>query len=80
MGTAELLIILALALIVIGPRKLPELARSLGKGLGEFKRATREFREPLYRSDTAEAPGTPSGEPAPAEPEQPAATSTQHPD
>ncbi len=36
----ELLIVLALALIVLGPDKLPDLARSLGKGLGELKRAT----------------------------------------
>lgn len=50
MGATEMLVILALALIVIGPRKLPELARGLGKGLAEFKRATRELQEPLdYR-------------------------------
>jgi Tat protein translocase TatB subunit len=36
----ELLIVLALALIILGPDKLPDLARSLGKGLGELKRAT----------------------------------------
>lgn len=46
-GMPELLVILALALIVIGPRKLPELARALGKGLAEFKRATRELHETL---------------------------------
>ena len=38
-GMTELLVILAIALIVIGPKKLPELARSLGKGLAEFRRA-----------------------------------------
>jgi len=47
MGMTELLVILALALIVFGPRKLPELARALGKGLAEFKRATRDLHEPL---------------------------------
>jgi TatA/E family protein of Tat protein translocase len=46
-GMPELLMILALALIILGPRKLPELARGLGKGLAEFKRATRELQEPL---------------------------------
>jgi len=44
-GPTELLLILALALIVLGPRRLPELARALGKGLAEFKRATRDFHD-----------------------------------
>ncbi|MDY0261663.1 twin-arginine translocase TatA/TatE family subunit [Syntrophotalea acetylenica] len=44
-GPTELLLILALALIILGPRRLPELARGLGKGLAEFKRATRELHE-----------------------------------
>lgn len=44
-GPTELLLILGLALIVLGPRRLPELARALGKGLAEFKRATREFHD-----------------------------------
>jgi sec-independent protein translocase protein TatA len=43
-GMPELIIILVLALIVIGPQKLPDLARSLGKGLAEFKRASNDFR------------------------------------
>lgn len=44
-GPTELLLILGLALIILGPRRLPELARALGKGLAEFKRATREFHD-----------------------------------
>ncbi len=44
-GMPELIVILVIALIVIGPQKLPELARSLGKGLAEFKRATDDFRQ-----------------------------------
>ena len=43
-GMTELLIILAVGLLVIGPKKLPELARSLGKGLAEFRRASTEMR------------------------------------
>jgi len=43
-GMPELLIILVLALIVIGPQKLPDMARSLGKGLAEFKKASNDFR------------------------------------
>ena len=44
-GMPELLLILALALIVLGPKKLPELARALGKGMAEFRRATDELRD-----------------------------------
>lgn len=40
----EIAIILAIALIVLGPSKLPELARSLGKGLREFRKATEDFK------------------------------------
>jgi len=43
-GMPELVIILVIALVVIGPQKLPEMARSLGKGLAEFKRASNDFR------------------------------------
>ncbi len=44
-GMPELLLILAIALIVLGPKKLPELARALGKGMAEFRRATDELKE-----------------------------------
>jgi Tat protein translocase TatB subunit len=43
-GMPELLLILALALIVIGPKKLPDIAKALGRGLAEFKRATDEMK------------------------------------
>jgi TatA/E family protein of Tat protein translocase len=46
-GMPELLIIFVIALIIFGPRKLPELGRSLGKSLGEFKRASNELRNTL---------------------------------
>ncbi|MBS3887446.1 MAG: twin-arginine translocase TatA/TatE family subunit [Firmicutes bacterium] len=44
-GPQELLLILALVLIIFGPRKLPEIGRSLGRGLKEFKQAALELRE-----------------------------------
>jgi TatA/E family protein of Tat protein translocase len=46
-GPTELIIVLVIALIVIGPSKLPDLARALGKGMAEFKKATREIKESL---------------------------------
>ena len=46
-GMPELIIIFVIALIVFGPRKLPELGRSLGKSLAEFKRASNELRSTL---------------------------------
>ena len=47
LGMPELVVIFVIALIVFGPRKLPELGRSLGKGLAEFKRATNELQSSL---------------------------------
>jgi len=41
----DLLVILAIALIVFGPKKLPELAKTIGKALGEFKKTTEEIKE-----------------------------------
>ena len=46
-GIPELIVILTIALIVFGPRKLPELGRSLGRSLNEFKRASNELRHTL---------------------------------
>jgi len=46
-GMPEMLIILVIALIIFGPRKLPELGRSLGKSLAEFKRASNELKNTL---------------------------------
>ncbi len=48
-GMPEMLMILAIALIVIGPKKLPDLARSIGRALGEFKRATSDIKESIQR-------------------------------
>jgi sec-independent protein translocase protein TatA len=47
LGVPELIIIFIVALVVFGPRKLPELGRSLGKSLSEFKRASNELRNTL---------------------------------
>ena len=61
-GMPELLLILGLALIVLGPKKLPELAKTLGKGLAEFRRATEdlkdEFRKMEHEVEDASAAAT----------------------
>ena len=51
-GFPELLLIMAVALIVVGPSKLPDLARALGRGYAEFRRATEELKETLEQDDT----------------------------
>jgi Tat protein translocase TatB subunit len=51
-GFPELLLIMAIALIVVGPSKLPDLARALGRGYAEFKRATNELKETFDQDET----------------------------
>lgn len=66
-GMPEMIVILVIALIVIGPHKLPELAKSLGKGLAEFKKASEGFqrsvREEATKSDEKEKEATASTPP-----------------
>ncbi len=50
-GMPEMILILAVALIVIGPKKLPDLAKSLGRALGEFRKATRELKDSIDIDD-----------------------------
>ena len=51
-GLWEILLVLAVALIVFGPAKLPELGRSIGNGLREFRKATRELKDSVSLEDT----------------------------
>lgn len=44
MGMTEMIIIGAIALIVVGPKKMPDLARAIGRGITEFRKATNEFK------------------------------------
>ena len=75
-GMPELIVIFVIALIIFGPRKLPELGKSLGKSLGEFKRASNDLRHTLEEEirveDVKPAPaeGSKSAE-APAQPDKP---------
>ena len=83
LGMQELIIIFIIALLIFGPRKLPELGRSLGKSLGEFKRASNELRNTLEEEvrveeqkerDVAQRPAEPT--PGPRAVETPAAEAT----
>jgi sec-independent protein translocase protein TatB len=51
-GVPELLVILVVALIVLGPKRLPEVAKTLGKGLAEFRRATSDLTDELRGAQT----------------------------
>ena len=51
-GLWEILLILAVALIVFGPAKLPELGRSIGNGLREFRKATSELKDKISLEDS----------------------------
>lgn len=53
-GMPELIVIMVIALIVIGPQKLPELAKSLGKGLAEFKKASEDFQRNMQEETRRE--------------------------
>jgi len=53
-GTSELILIGLIALIIFGPRKLPEIAKKIGKTMNEFKRAGQEFRTTWEREVTLE--------------------------
>ena len=50
-GMPELLLILAVALVVFGPKKLPDLARSLGRAINEFKKATKDLKDSIDIED-----------------------------
>ncbi len=54
LGMQELIVIFVIALLIFGPKKLPELGRSLGRGLAEFKRASEELKEGLAAELAAE--------------------------
>jgi TatA/E family protein of Tat protein translocase len=67
-GSGELLLILIIALIVFGPSKLPEIGKSLGKVMGEFRRATSDFQRTIEQEVEA-VNALPPAEPPPLTPE-----------
>ena len=58
LGMPELIVIFVIALVVFGPRKLPELGRSLGRGIAEFKKATNELQQTLEQEIRADEEST----------------------
>ncbi|MFH1294176.1 MAG: Sec-independent protein translocase protein TatB [Pseudomonadota bacterium] len=83
-GMPELIVILVIALIVIGPKKLPDLAKALGKGMAEFRKATQEIKDSLdveeelneVKDDLVDSI---SGLDIPEEPEPPKSTEAEEP-
>src|SRR3954447_8877555 len=79
LGGGEIILILALILILFGAKKLPELAKGLGQGIKEFKKATREVTDEIQSAanvdDTYSSPPPRKIEPV----EQKALTETAHP-
>ncbi len=66
-GTPEILLILVIALLLFGPQKLPELGKSLGRAIREFKKASSELQETIER-EVEEVKRTSREEPGPKPP------------
>jgi len=86
LGMQELIVILIVAVVIIGPKRLPDLARALGKGLREFRRATDDIKQSITIDHDAYNPSSslkkihqpaqesaehPAGQPASPPPAQP---------
>lgn len=78
-GMPELIIIFVIALIIFGPRKLPELGRSLGKSINEFKRASNELKNTLDEEIRLEETRSTERQRAP-EPARPQTVDAHHDD
>jgi len=94
LGMPELLVILVVALVVIGPKRLPDIARALGKGMREFRRATDDIKHSItidhddYNPAAAlkklhrpeQTPPQPTERPAPPAQQQTSPDETKDPD
>ena len=74
-GMPELIVILVVALVVLGPKRLPELARTLGKAMAEFRRQTSDIMDDFQtQAMLDDEPARRPAKPAPAAPSAPAAS------
>ena len=79
LGGGEIILVLALVLILFGAKKLPELAKGLGTGIKEFKKATREVTDEIQNA-SSETPAKPApAPPAPSRADLPVSQSTPPP-
>jgi len=69
-GFPEMLFILVVALLIFGPRRLPEIGRTIGQALGEFRRATGELKRSIETEASLEEKPTPPPTPPPTQPEE----------
>lgn len=74
LGTAEIIGILIICLLLFGAKKIPELMKGLGSGIKEFKRASKEVQDEITNAVESEPPPPPKKSPAPQKPADPPAS------
>jgi sec-independent protein translocase protein TatA len=80
LGGMEVILILAVVLILFGAKKIPELAKGLGTGIKEFKKATKEVTDEIHNAAETSTPPTPAQKLPPANTAAQAQTSPQPPE
>ena len=71
LGMGQIILILLVVLLMFGAKKLPELAKGLGQGIKEFKKASRDMQNEISQAANAPVEEPPPVKPAPAEPQKP---------
>ena len=77
LGMGQIILILLVVLLMFGAKKLPDLAKGLGQGIKEFKKATRDIQDEVTKA--ANAPDEPAPRPAPPAPPKTASTESDNP-